>query len=209
MKLTLTLLGALLVGNSALAQSQQEMNLLAAKDLATADAELNKIYQQVLEAQNDDEAKKLLKTAQKAWLAYRDAEADHAADETRGGSMAPLLSYATKTSLTEERTAKLKLKLGVEVPEVPLVMPEGGKTPQAACQGFFKAYQAHHKVNATAFATASAISKVNWNEQAATGTKESFEGEDTIRYDGGSMRLVTKQTTSGAWFVVDVVFTAD
>jgi uncharacterized protein YecT (DUF1311 family) len=41
----------------------------------------------------------------------RDAEAAFAADEARGGSMAPTLRYATMTELTEQRTKQLKARL--------------------------------------------------------------------------------------------------
>ena len=75
------------------AQSQSEMNAQAARDAALADRELNKVYKQVLDTL-DDEGAKLLKASQRAWIAFRDAEAASAADEARGGSMAPLLFSA-------------------------------------------------------------------------------------------------------------------
>ena len=68
------------------AQSQHAMNQEAGRDAAAADKDLNAVYKKVLAAQQDDEGKALLKAAQLAWLAYRDAEAKFSADEMRGGA---------------------------------------------------------------------------------------------------------------------------
>jgi uncharacterized protein YecT (DUF1311 family) len=58
--------------------------------------------------QNDAESKEKLKQSQRAWLAFRDAEAEF---EGRGGTMAPTLRYATKTELTQRRIKQLKTRL--------------------------------------------------------------------------------------------------
>lgn len=192
-----------------MAQSQQEMNQQAAADAAKADKELNQVYKEVLAAQVDEEAVKLLKAAQKAWLAFRDAEARHAEDDARGGSMAPLLYYGRLCQLTEERTKQLKEKLPGEAEPEPIVMPTGGKSAKAAAESFFKAYKAHDRNAASAVAVARALNAVNWDPRAGQGAELSFEGTDTIRYEGGSMRLLTRKTEQGAWFVVDVEYTAD
>ncbi|PYI62415.1 MAG: hypothetical protein DMF07_13640 [Verrucomicrobia bacterium] len=44
--------------------------------------------------------KQKLKESQRAWLAFRDAEAAFAADQLRGGSMAPTIRYETMAELT-------------------------------------------------------------------------------------------------------------
>ena len=56
------------------AQSQHEMNAGAAADFAKADKELNEVYAKVLGVL-DDGSKEKLKKSQRAWVAYRDAEA--------------------------------------------------------------------------------------------------------------------------------------
>ncbi len=89
-----------------LSQSQQEMNRQAEADAAVADKKLNAAYQKAM-ADLDDEGKALLKASQRAWLAYRDAEAARVADEMRDGSAAPLLYAGTLATLTKERTARL------------------------------------------------------------------------------------------------------
>ena len=90
-----------------LAQSQFEMNETAEREAAKADKELNQVYRKVL-GSLDAEGAKLLKESQRAWIAYRDAEAKFAADEARGGSMAPMLYSGTLATLTKERVKRLK-----------------------------------------------------------------------------------------------------
>jgi len=92
-------------------QTQAGMNAEAHADFVKADAELNKTYEALLKKLPDAESKDKLKQSQRAWLAFRDAEAAFAADEARGGSMAPTLRYASMTELTEQRTKQLKARL--------------------------------------------------------------------------------------------------
>lgn len=185
------------------------MNQQAAAEAEKADAELNKVYKKVVASATDEEAVKLLKTAQKAWIAFRDAEAKFAEDEARGGSMSPLLYYAALERLTRERTKQLAQNLGEEEPEIPLVLPEGGKSAKAACEAFFKAYKAHDRSAASAVAVERALAKVNWDPAADKDSKLSFSGDNIIIYEGGHMELKTQKTALGAWFVVDIDSIAD
>ena len=89
------------------AQSQSEMNMEAADSFRRADATLNKVYQKVMAAL-DEEAKGKLKAAQRAWVAFRDAQAQFEADEARGGSMAPLLYEGARATLTNLRIKELQ-----------------------------------------------------------------------------------------------------
>ena len=75
------------------AQSQAEMNHQAAKDFHKADAELNSAYAALMAKLPDAESKRKLKESQRAWIAFRDAEAAFAADQFRGGSGATLDQY--------------------------------------------------------------------------------------------------------------------
>jgi uncharacterized protein YecT (DUF1311 family) len=90
------------------AQSQAEMNRQAAKDFEKADAELNSAYAALMTKLPDAGSKQKLKESQRAWVAFRDAEAAFAAG---GGTMAPTLRYATMTELTEQRIKQLKTHL--------------------------------------------------------------------------------------------------
>jgi uncharacterized protein YecT (DUF1311 family) len=200
----------LVLSHSALAQTQSEMNAQAHADAAKADAQLNRVYKQVLATQ-DDEGKRLLKEAQRAWVLFRDAESASAADEARGGSMAPLLEFGAKARLTEERIKQLKERLGEEGdgPEPVIVLPTGAKSAKAAAQALFNAYRDHNRPAASAVALERVLSQLTWDPSA--GNAEGLElADDThIRYTGGSMELTPRKAPNGAWFIVDIQFTAD
>ena len=89
------------------AQSQHEMNQQAYSEFEKADKELNQIYAKV-QAKLDKEGKEKLKAAQRAWMSFRDAQADLDADLMRGGSAAPMLNAGSKTQTTKKRVEELK-----------------------------------------------------------------------------------------------------
>jgi uncharacterized protein YecT (DUF1311 family) len=93
------------------AQTQTAMNGTARADFERADAELNRTYQAVLRKLPDVGSKQKLKEKQRAWITSRDAEAARAADEARGGSMAPTIRYEKMTELTRQRIKELKAML--------------------------------------------------------------------------------------------------
>ena len=114
---SLALLIAALVAfptSDANAQSQAEMNRQAAKDFEKADAELNSTYAALMAKLPDAESKQKLKESQRAWLAFRDAEAAFQADGERGGSMAPLIYSTTASELTQARIEALRKQLSSE-----------------------------------------------------------------------------------------------
>lgn len=89
-------------------QSQQEMNAEAAAEFKKADKELNQVYVEVM-GELDEGSKERLKVAQRAWVAFRDAEATFRADaEARGGSMWPLIHEGVRGRLTRERVKSLR-----------------------------------------------------------------------------------------------------
>jgi uncharacterized protein YecT (DUF1311 family) len=75
------------------AQTQVAMNAQARAEFVQADTKLNKTYEALLKKLPDGQSKEKLKQNQRAWLAFRDAEAAFATDQTRGGSMAPTIRY--------------------------------------------------------------------------------------------------------------------
>ncbi len=113
-------------------QTQPEMNAQARADLKQADAELNKTYQSVL-AKLPTAEKQKLKEAQRAWIASRDAEAERAAKEAEGGSMAPTLRYTTMTDLTQKRITELKAMR--ESGTARLAKPAASSLPAAPASG--------------------------------------------------------------------------
>ncbi len=91
-------------------QTQAAMNAHARAEFEQADAELNKTYEALLAKLPDAEGKEKLKQSQRGWLAFRDAEAAFAADQARGGSMAPTIRYETITELTQQRIKQPKAR---------------------------------------------------------------------------------------------------
>jgi uncharacterized protein YecT (DUF1311 family) len=109
--ISLSLLIAALVAFStshANAQTQAEMNRQTAKDFQKVDAKLNSTYAALMAKLPGAESKRKLKESQRAWIAFRDAEAAFAADQFRGGSAAPVLRWTSMTETTEQRIKQLK-----------------------------------------------------------------------------------------------------
>lgn len=104
----LTAVFCLAFAASVQAQTQGEMNATAAQDFKKADVEMNRVYAKLM-GKLDAAAQNKLKTAQRAWVAFRDAEAElHADLAARGGSMAPMEYEATRADLTIARTKELQ-----------------------------------------------------------------------------------------------------
>ncbi|SRR5712692_7537124 len=89
------------------AKSTLQINECFAKELKKAEAEVNKIYQLTVKKLQPDDAA-LLRRAQRAWLAYRDAqcEAEHAL--WGGGTGGPAALMSCKVELTRQRVAEIQ-----------------------------------------------------------------------------------------------------
>ena len=87
--------------------NQQEMNACSYQDYQAADVELNAAYAKVAAAR-DAPGRSLLKKAELAWIAYRDAECTFEADSFRGGSIMPTIENGCLAAITKDRTAALK-----------------------------------------------------------------------------------------------------
>ena len=72
------------------AETQMDLDFCAGKDFDAVDAQLNKVYG-TLAAKYGAGDKALLKTAEKAWLAYRDAECSYETADTVGGTINPMV----------------------------------------------------------------------------------------------------------------------
>src|SRR4051812_11118953 len=107
MKRLVVLLAALALSGVAPAQTQYELNDAADKAYHAADDALNASYKNLL-AELDDQGKKKLQVAQRAWIAFRDAECESQSDRFRNGSIQPLIYADCAKLLTEARTAELK-----------------------------------------------------------------------------------------------------
>ena len=99
------------------AMTQFDMNNCFCAQYQKADAELNRVYRQLLAANEADKVStEKLKNAQRAWIAFRDAELEAiypTTDDPRltYGSVYPMCYCIAQQSLTEERTKQLKRML--------------------------------------------------------------------------------------------------
>lgn len=83
---------------------------MAFRDEAKADAALNVVYKKLM-AKLDPPDQVKLKKAERAWLLFRDADADSLASQQTGGSVYPLVRAEIAQDLTEARTKELKAAL--------------------------------------------------------------------------------------------------
>ena len=87
--------------------SQTMMTICAGQDYSAADAELNRVYQKLVK-DSDAGTLKLLKTAQRAWISFRDAECAYATAGSEGGSIHPMEVSMCLTTVTEDRIKQLE-----------------------------------------------------------------------------------------------------
>lgn len=96
--------------------SQSDLNQASSQAYSSADFMLNKAYQQLMGALEGKE-KDSLKSAQKAWLTFRDLNTKFIADQYAGGSIAPMMKNQALTEMTNYRIAILtKMHLDVITP---------------------------------------------------------------------------------------------
>ena len=113
----------LLLSTSVSAQSQTDFNSEACAAYRKSDEKLNRIYQQVLEQHKADAAFiAKLKTAQRAWLAFKDAEMEAVYPvedkQFEYGSVYPMCSCAEQTALVNQRIEQLSSWLTAEEGDV-------------------------------------------------------------------------------------------
>ncbi len=88
------------------ASSQKEMTDCAKQTYVMSDARLNANYAQLKQRLADDvEAEQQLVAAQRAWIAYRDAECAFSASGVTGGSIFSFVHTQCLNRLTQDRNA--------------------------------------------------------------------------------------------------------
>lgn len=109
MKKLIVLISAGVLGctSNLLAQTQIEMNMESHETYKKVDKELNVVYGEVMNSMKASQ-KALLKTAQKAWITYRDADCKCAGNGYEGGSIQPLVINECLTDRTKTRIKELK-----------------------------------------------------------------------------------------------------
>lgn len=106
------------------ASDQATMNQCAGQAYKAADKELNTVYQQITgRLKNNPDSKKMLVTAQRAWIGFRDAECQFSASGVAGGSVYPLVYSQCLTAVTKARVEALKPYLQCEEGDLSCPVP--------------------------------------------------------------------------------------
>lgn len=94
------------------AANQLELNDCAGQSLAKSDLALNGLYREIMQrlGKTSAEAKQLV-AAQRAWIAFRDAECDFASAGVAGGSIYPMTVANCRDTLTQKRIDDFKFYL--------------------------------------------------------------------------------------------------
>lgn len=90
------------------AQTTVEMRDCVGKEYKKADDELNSVYKQLMSKLTDEGHKAALKTAQQAWIKYRDANCEFEAYLNRGGTIYPVVYTGCLSAMTTARTKELR-----------------------------------------------------------------------------------------------------
>jgi uncharacterized protein YecT (DUF1311 family) len=93
-------------------ETQVAMDICADASYQNADAALNRSYKEIIRGlKGDATTTKLLVEAQKAWIAYRDAECAFSTSANEGGTIHPMVFSICLEGVTKKRTAELSAYL--------------------------------------------------------------------------------------------------
>jgi len=121
---------ALLLSASALADecdkatTQTELSACAAEQYQAADKKLNQTYQAAIKRAAAPQ-RDLLKKAQQAWIALRDADCKLMGSGTEGGTIQPMIINQCLTEKTAEREAFLATLMQCEEGDLSCPLPPG------------------------------------------------------------------------------------
>jgi len=91
-------------------RTQPELSACAGKDAQAADAELNRVYGQLI-AKYDEPNRNALVLAERAWILYRDAECGYETALSVGGTIHPMMVALCMTAKAKARTKELNDQL--------------------------------------------------------------------------------------------------
>ena len=98
------------IWSNSFAQTQSEMNATAYANYKKADAQLNKVYKQLMSIL-DKKEKPLLIQAEKDWVKFRDSHCKFVISQYEGGSIQPLIYSTCLEELTKKRIAEIKASI--------------------------------------------------------------------------------------------------
>src|SRR5947209_20191137 len=93
------------------ASTQYEADECAHKEYVAADAELNRAYNLLATKLDDAEQRAQLKTAELAWIKYRDENCTFEGLFYKGGTMRPMIESFCLAHVTKVRAAELREQL--------------------------------------------------------------------------------------------------
>ncbi len=105
----------------------REVEQCLAADLARADAELNRYYAAAtkrLTEQQDTAALAKLRAAERAWIAYRDAECDAIYESWGQGTIRGAMNLRCRITLAEARTATIWRNWLTYADSTPPILPK-------------------------------------------------------------------------------------
>ncbi|MCO4316826.1 lysozyme inhibitor LprI family protein [Phyllobacterium sp. 21LDTY02-6] len=106
--------------------NQTDMNICAGKAYQTSDAELNRLYKRIEQRlKGDADTTRLLVSAQKAWIAFRDAECEFSSSAVAGGSAQPFIRSSCLDGMTQTRIDNLKTYLNCQGGDMSCPVPAG------------------------------------------------------------------------------------
>jgi len=106
------------------AQDQTTMDVCASDAFKKSDKQLNDVYKQIGTRLKDDADKtKLLVTAQRAWVAFRDAECAFSSSGVTGASVYPMIHSICLDGLTQTRTKDLQVYIACEEGDMSCPVP--------------------------------------------------------------------------------------
>ena len=91
-------------------KTQMEMSACAGKDAQTAEAQLNRVYGQLM-AKYDEPNRNALVLAERAWVVYRDADCAYETALSVGGTIHPMMVALCMTAKAKARTKELEDQL--------------------------------------------------------------------------------------------------
>lgn len=106
------------------ASAQSTMTECYGKALVAIDKELNENFRKIEKRLGDDaDTRKRLVAAERAWVAFRDAECGFSTSAAEGGSLYPMTLAICRTELTRQRNEQLKAYLACEEGDVSCPVP--------------------------------------------------------------------------------------
>ncbi|MCV9961227.1 lysozyme inhibitor LprI family protein [Pararhizobium sp. BT-229] len=106
------------------ASDQATMNICAGDSFKKSDKQLNELYKQIEARLKDDaDTTKLLVSAQKAWISFRDAECTFSASGVAQGTAYPMIYAMCLDGLTQSRVKDLQTYLSCEEGDLSCPVP--------------------------------------------------------------------------------------